>query len=536
MQQNVKFDLKFDFNKILKTSKLILLIGCIVAVILYYFIFLPPINVFSLNSLIFILIILTAILFLLILKISKDSSTLENKLGLMIKGYGILFILLLVGSFLFSPVLNSKLYANRITVTSSSFTDDIKEVDLTNLPLLDKISTQNVGDRVMGQLPELISQFEVSSLYTQINYQGRLVRVTPLEYNGFIKWFNNKSSGAPGYIIVDSTTGEATLKRLETGMKYMPSAYLFDNLYRHLRLQYPFSLFGECNFEIDDKGKPYWITQVLSMKYIDTLTDVKGIIMTDPISGASTYLDASEVPSWVDHVYSANLIINQADDWGKYQDGYFNTLFGQKNVKQTTDGYTYLTQGDDVCIYTGITSVLADEANIGFILSNLRTKETKFYAIPGAEEYSAMASAEGAIQEKGYVSTFPLLINLNNRPTYLVSLKDGAGLVKSYAFIDVTNYQKVKVSDADNGLAAAATAYLQMMGSNKIIAEGEEVSGTISDIASVVVDGYTYYYIKIDHKKEVYEAIVTLNSNLPFLQVGDKITFTHNEETVTSIK
>lgn len=534
MQNNINF--QFDFNKLLNFSKLVLLIGAVIAVAGYYFIFLPPINVFSLNSLLFVVIILSAILLLVLMKISKQGDIFAKNLVKVLRVYAAAVVLLIIGSFIFSPVVNSKMYANRIQITPSSFTEDIAEVDLTNLPLLDRQSTQKVGDRVMGQIPELISQFEVSDAYTQINYKGRLVRVTPLEYNGFVKWLNNRSNGATGYIVVDSTTGEATLTRLNEGMKYMPSAYFLDNLYRHIRLQYPFALFGECNFEIDDDGNPYWITQVLSMKYIDTLTDVKGVIITDPITGHSDFYKSEDVPAWVDHVYSAPLVIEQADDWGKYQDGFLNTIFGQKNVKQTTDGYTYLTIGDDVYIYTGITSVLADEANIGFILSNLRTKETKFYAIPGAEEYSAMASAQGAIQEKGYISTFPLLINLNNRPTYLVSLKDSAGLVKAYAFIDVTNYQKVKVSDADNGLPAAATAYLQMMGANKVIAEGEEAKGTITSIASVVVDGYTYYYFKIDNKKEVYEAIVTLSNTLPFLKEGDKITFTHNEQTVTSIK
>ena len=48
----------------------------------------------------------------------------------------------------------------------------------------------------------------------------------------------------------------------------------------------------------------------------------------------------------------------------------------------------------------------------------MRTKETNFYAVPGAEEYSAMDSAKGQVQQMNYDSTFPLLINLNNRATY----------------------------------------------------------------------------------------------------------------------
>jgi hypothetical protein len=179
------------------------------------------------------------------------------------------------------------------------------------------------------------------------------------------------------------------------------------------------------------------------MKYvgIGLIRDVDGVVILDPITGKSNYYDVKDVPTWVDHVYDASLIIEQADDWGKYSNGFWNSIFGQKDVVATTEGYNYLAMKDDIYLYTGITSVLADESNLGFILTNLRTKETKFYSVPGAEEFSAMASAEGQVQQMKYNASFPLLINLNNKPTYLMSLKDNAGLVKMYAFVDVADYQ-----------------------------------------------------------------------------------------------
>src|SRR5574344_2672981 len=144
---------------------------------------------------------------------------------------------------------------------------------------------------------------------------------------------------------------------------------------------------------------------------------------------------------------------------GEYKNGFINSLFGQKGIVQTTDGYNYTIQNDDVYLYTGITSINSDESNIGFVLTNLRTKETKFYAVPGAEEYSAMDSAKGQVQQMSYTATFPLLINLNNKPTYLISLKDNAGLVKLYAFVDVADYQKVVATDASKGITEAAKLY-----------------------------------------------------------------------------
>ena len=312
----------------------------------------------------------------------------------------------------------------------------------------------------MGQMSELVSQFYVSDLYTQINYNNEIVRVTPIEYNGFIKWLNNKKKGTRGYIKVNSVTGEANLIKLDNGMKYMPSAYFFKDLYRALRFKYPTTIFGNASFEIDNKGKPYWVVPTIKYTAIGLKEEINGVVLLDPVDGKTVKYDVKDVPSWIDQVFSANLIIEQINDWGMFKKGFFNSLFSQNGVVQTTEGYNYLIKDDDVYMYTGITSVSTDESNIGFVLTNLRTKETNFYQVPGAEEYSAMASAEGQVQQMHYVSSFPLLINLNNRPTYLLSLKDNAGLVKMYAFVDVVDYQKVVVTDSTLGIDVAANNYL----------------------------------------------------------------------------
>jgi hypothetical protein len=523
----------------MKSTRLLKLIFTALVISLIYFYFsLPAINIQSFNFLFYFIFVISIIIILNI--------ALENKTDLRLTGKElfkyfswliVVVLILLAGTVVFSTTFNSKLYANRITVTESNFNEDIEEVDLTNLPLLDKDSTRKVGDRVMGQIPELISQFYVSDLYTQVNYDGRLVRVTPLEYEGIIKWFGNSATGTPGYIKVDSTTGEATLVQLEEGMKYMPSGHFFTNLYRHIRIQYPTAIFGNSKFEIDDEGKPFWITPVKKYTWVGLLEDSKGVVITDPVTGDSDYYAVEDVPNWVDHVYQATLVMEQTNDWGLFQDGWLNSFISQKNVRKTTSGYTYLADSNDIYVYTGITSALADESNIGFILINLRTKETKYYGVPGAEEYSAMASAQGAIQEKSYISTFPLLINLNDKPTYLVSLKDSAGLVKAYAFVDVQDYQKVKVTNSDEGLKAAATAYLKILGvTQDNVQLGEELSGIVESIENVVVDGNTYFYIKLVNDDSIYKVKVTINDILPFMKIDDSVKFFKLDNEITSIK
>ncbi len=429
--------------------------------------------------------------------------------------------LILIVNLINSPIFNSKSYAHRIEVgTGKDFATEVAEVDFTKVPLLDRASTEKIGDRVVGEMTDLVSQFYVSDLYSQINYDNKIIRVTPLEYDDIIKFFINRDNGIPYYVRVDSVSGEANLIKLDKGMKYLPSAYFNDNLYRKLRFSYPTLVFGDANFELDNDGKPYFVVPTIKYSAVGLREEIDGVVIIDPVSGESKRYMVGDIPTWVDHVYNPYLIIDQFDDYGLYNGGFLNSLFGQKNVVATTDGYNYMTYDDDVYLYTGVTSVASDESNLGFILVNMRTKETNYYLIPGAEEFSAMASAEGQVQQMSYVSTFPLLINLNGRATYMVSLKDNAGLVKMYGFVDVQDYQKVSVTDASLGIYKASENYLKLIG-NKKTDKLDEI--TIKSIDSVIIDGNTYYYI-VDTNNQKYRVSIKVNEEvLPFVKAGDKI-------------
>ena len=514
---------KFNFN-------IWHLVITLISGLVIYFFYLPPLNVTSMQFWTFIMTLIFIFVFLSIFK-KIDIVSLRNKRLGIFKTKKLLLIIfiiplmIMVVNFILSPVFNSKAFSERISIVSdteeNNFISEVKEVDFNSLPLLDKDSSSRLGDRVMGQMPELVSQFYVSSLYTQINYNNEIVRVTPLEYNGIFKYIANYKDGVKGYITVNSVDGEANLVKLDKGMKYMPSAYLFKDLYRHLRFSYPTKIFGQSNFEIDNEGRPYWITPTLKYVGIELREDVSGVIITDAITGKSEYYNVGDIPAWVDHVYNASLIISMVNDWGQYREGFLNSIFGQKNVVATTEGYNYMVMEDDVYLYTGITSVSSDEANLGFILTNLRTKATRFYSVPGAEEYSAMSSATGQVQQMRYTSTFPLLINLNNRPTYLVSLKDNAGLVKMYGFVDVVDYQKVVVTDASKGIEVAANNYLKDVNfevdSSKLI----EKEIKIKSISTANIDGNTYYYFVSNDNNKYYVSINVSNKVLPFVKEGD---------------
>ena len=423
------------------------------------------------------------------------------------------------------PLFNAARYRDLITLTDGDFAADIAEIDMHNIPVVDRDSASRLGDRKLGEMTELVSQFEIADNYTQINYKGAPYRVTPLVYADPIKWLFNRSSGLPAYITVDMVTQQTDLVWLEEGMKYSPSEYFFRNIDRYLRFRYPTKIFDDVSFEIDDNGIPYWVAPTVTYRvgWWDG-KDIDGAVLVNAVTGESTYYKKEDVPQWIDQLYASDLIITQLDDNGKYQNGYWNSIFGQRNVRRTTYGYNYLALNDDVYLYTGMSSVTADQSNIGFVLVNLRTKDTKFYTVPGATEQSAMASAEGQVQHLNYKATFPLLLNISNRPTYFISLKDGAGLVKMYAFVDVEQYQIVGTGQT---VDEAKENYRRALNLEDVELEeaagAEPVSGVIGAIEPVVVSGNTCFYFTLSGSDTIYSAQITLSPELAFLQPGDSV-------------
>ena len=436
-----------------------------------------------------------------------------------------------------SQFFNSASYRDLITITDSDFTADVAEISMTQIPVVDYDTAEALGKRKLGEMSDLVSQFEIADDYTQINYKNRPTRVTPMLYGDPIKWFNNQSEGIPGYIMVDMTTQEATLVRLENGIKYSRSEYFMRNLDRYLRFKYPTAIFDDITFEIDDNGTPYWVASVVDYKIgFWSGKDIGGAVLLNAVTGECEYYDIDEVPTWVDQVYDASLVIDQLTYNGKYRSGFWNSVFGQKGVLQPTDGYNYLAIDDDVWLYTGMTSVVSDESNVGFVLVNLRTKETRYYAVPGAEEYSAMSSAEEQVQHLGYTATFPILLNIGDRPTYFMSLKGDAGLVKMYAFVDVQQYQVVGTGSTVKEARKNYIAKLSAEGENVNDAnsEAKQFTSTVADISSAVVDGNTVYYILLDDNR-IYTAQIGISDILPFLVKGDRVGVTASDSQITEI-
>ena len=441
---------------------------------------------------------------------------------------GLLIVVAIVGSVISMPIFRAGSYRDLLNVQTGDFAADVTQISFNEIPTLDRVSAEYLSDRQMGTLSDMVSQFDyVANASTQINYQGRPVRVSPIAYADLIKWFTNRGNGLPAYVVVDMVTQEATVVRLQEGMKYSFSEPLNRNIMRHLRFQYPTFMFSTPKFEIDEEGQPWWIAPRI-VKTIGLFggTDINGAVLVNAVTGESQYYE--EVPTWVDTLYTPDLIMEQYDYHGTLVNGFINSIFGQRDVTVTTQGYNYIAMNDDVYMYTGVTSANADQSNLGFLLCNMRTKETHFYTAPGVTENAAMQSAMGAVQDLKYVATFPLLLNIAGEPTYFIPLKDATDLVKSYAMVNVAQYQIVAIG---NTVAACEKNYIAMLAEKGITTpaqrEETQAKGAIAEIRSAVMDGNTYYFLRLEGEGYFYSVSAKENSIAVTLNVGDRVTIDH---------
>ncbi len=534
-----------------------IIISAILAVItgfVTYYFMLPPLSLKAIEFYYFIgIIFISFIVFLAVLSSAvqkpeympfvKKSATLPIIVILVIA-------LIAAGGYVVgSQFFRAKSYSSIMDVSSEK-EFDLEEPDFLNtVPKLDESASANLASRALSDLADLgyVSQFTVYPSYPQINYKGVSVRLASLQYANIIKWFTNKDDGLPGYIVIDVAHETTEFKKLDKSIRYSLADHFSRNIKRVIRFEYPGFIFSTPTLEIDESGNPYWICARID-KTIGLFggRDVIGTVLVDAVTGECDYYDMDTVEndkslSWIDRVYSSDIIIEQFDFYGKFQKGFWNSILGQDGCVETTDGYNYIAQSDDVWLYTGVTSVTNDQSVTGFVLVNQRTKETKFYSVNGAKESTAQTSAEGLVQQYEYNATFPLLLNIADEPTYFMSLKDTSDIVQMYAMINVKQYNKIKaVGDTLNECLEAYKTSLEKEGikvdDDIVVPEDPTapeapsdiatISGFVSEIRSAVIGGDTFYYIKLSSMDTYYSISAAKCSDAVILNVGDSVEVT----------
>ena len=445
-----------------------------------------------------------------------------------------LFALYVIYQISSTPVLLSKQYKDLIgTIETKSFSEEIPVVDVSKIPTVDEAYARRLGEKKLGEDVGLGSQVYVGD-YTLISMSDELFWVAPLEHIDPIKWFTNRQ-GTPGYIMVSATDAQDVRLVQEDAegnpikLKYLPSAYFNEDIKRKVYFEgNMFEGLTDYSFELDDSGRPYWVVTTYTKKVgIHGGADATGVVVVDAQTGETNKYSVEDAPKWIDRIYPQSFVIEQINDWGWYTNGFFNTLFAKKGIIQTTPGTNYMYIDGEWYFYTGMTSVGSDESTVGFMLSNTRTKETTFYKIAGATETSAMKSAEGKVQNLGYSSSFPLLLNIENEPTYFMTLKDNQGLVKQYAFVNVDDYSKVGTGETlDDARVNYAKLVFGSQGNFTDTTTGERkmVTATIERLGVSQTNGTTYYTIILKEYPEfLLISPATISPELPISREGDQV-------------
>ncbi len=453
---------------------------------------------------------------------------------------------IIIVMFIFTlPIFRAKDYRGLLgKVESSDFSELISPVAMDKIPVVDRAFASMLAEKKLGDDFALGSRVTLGWPTRQM-VRGELLWVIPLLHSGFFKWATN-TEGTPAYLVVSATNPRDVRFVREAGgkpvnIKYQPNAWYSQDLHRHLYL-HGFATQGltDYTFELDDEGVPYWTVSVFNKNIGMSGNDAVGIALVQVDTGKIEYYPTSKVPAWVDRIQPASYVLSQLNWWGEYVRGFWNSKLGKRDLLMTTEGYNIIYGTDDKCYYyTGMSSVGSDEGAVGFVLVDTRTKATHLYKLSGATEYAAMQSAEGKVQNFKYRATFPILINISGLPTYFITLKDAAGLVKMFAMVSVKDYSVVGVGET---VKSARDTYLMTISSSRTgnlagsAATKVSKTGAISRIGSDIRDGRTYYYIVFaDAPGKVYVANSDLSSILTVTQTGDLVEVGYIESSESEI-
>jgi len=417
-----------------------------------------------------------------------------------------------------------------------NFSDHMEPISIKNVRVVDQELAAILGDKVLGSQPALGSQVNLGEFTIQ-KVKDELYWVAPLEHSGFFKWNKNKQ-GTPGYVMVNATN-ERDVKLVNqingknVKIKYQPNAYFQDNLERYIYFNgYMTSGMTDYSFEIDDVGNPYWVVTKYTKKIGFYGSDASSVLVVNATTGAINEYTINNVPKWIDRLQPQKFIEEQLNDWGEYINGYWN--FSNEGKLQITEELTLVYGEDNKSYwYTGLTSVGADESTVGFILVDTRTKKAVWYKQSGATETAAMGSAEGKVQEKGYTATIPTPYNINNIPTYVMTLKDNGGLVKMYAMVSIQDYTIVGVGNSlqetlmayKNAFNATGNKFSTSTKSNKI-----KLKTIINRINSDVKNGNSFYYFIVNGSNKTFIGSTQISNDIPISMIGDSIEIIYEED------
>lgn len=459
----------------------------------------------------------------------------------------IIFILLFSGAGCSScSVFRHSDYRNLIgSVSESNWTKDFSPIDEAHIRIVSREQAQYLANKVLGDAKEkaLGSKYEVGSVDI-CSVNGELLWVAPLEFRGFWKW--NSFGHTPGYVIVsaeDNTRRPLLIDSLK--LKYVQSAYWSDNLERHVYTNgYNNYQLREMTFELDDNYKPYYVISATrpTIGFVGDKTE--GVIIVDPQTGKIEWQDVGKTYDWIDRVIPLELAEDYMNNWGKYVQGFWNSLFGQENIIVPTPYTGTGGEGnDDADVwfvsdsngrnywYTGMTSISTDDqALTGVMMMDTKTGKTQYFRISGSNEQAVVDAVSQRLGADGqrWKPTQPIPYNIYGELSYIVPVVGKEQqILQKIAIVRASNltialgddkltalrdYKRLLTSDNTNIVAPTGQSEIKMI-FGRVLRKGFELQGD-----------KTVYFLNIDTAPEKLFGVTSSTSpEILVTNINDKI-------------
>ncbi|MEK5036594.1 hypothetical protein [Sporosarcina sp. FSL K6-3457] len=325
---------------------------------------------------------------------------------------------------------------------------EIKAFDETKTPAsVPPKFARNKMKKSFNQVPNT-SYYELGHLQIQ-KVGDEFVYIAPVEFSGLFKWWTGKTT--PGYFTMSATDSADNPKFVQAEMTYTPSSYFHKQIERHIRMKMPNLIFyGDVQLEIDDEGKPHYIRSYGNFISARDGFDVQGVVVADPATGAMKQYALADVPAFIDGAVSPEAVSLQNSYFGNYVHGFWNSVFGKKDVKLPSDEGTeanvspIFDENGHMYYFTDFTSPKEGvDSMLGYALTDGRTGEAMYYT--GNLEESYMDS-QGALQiiekkfiEKKWSGEMPVLYNFYGEASWLTPVLDSNGFLQNYFIISAAN-------------------------------------------------------------------------------------------------
>ena len=365
---------------------------------------------------------------------SKVSSKAHKIHGAVAIGFTLLAIILVPLATTWSAFHHST-YRGLLDVEVKDFDTEQMLLDQTQARFVDQALAKRSAEELLGNQQGLGSQVDVGEMSIQ-SVKGRLWWVAPLEHKGFFKWMSNGTT--PGYVMVSASNYSDSRIVLEHELSIGMGGNFGDYLPRFL-YQNGYSARGymDYTFELNDDGVPFWVVTLFDKKVGYSGSVATGVVIVNPVTREDKEYTIDNTPEWVDRIQPESIVESRISDWGIFVEGWLNSWTSGKNVIEASQGTSLVYTADGRSAwYTGLQSHgSSDQGTMGFMLVDTRTGKASFYRRAGITEAAAKEVIEGQVQEKGYVSTWPIPYLVNGVPTFISVLKDQAGNTQMYGLV-----------------------------------------------------------------------------------------------------